>query len=351
MNRRRTSISPDRLAAIKSRVPMAALLAEDIPLQRAGREYVALCPFHSERSPSYRIYPDGHAYCFGCGWHGDVIRWLMEYRRLGFLGAVQHLQNWTGITDPAGVDLDIEPRQPDCEWRPIYPVPADAPELLTGAGYTVRVFNPKQAGGRLEFSSWRPETVHRYRSEDGKLLGVVLRVVPPSGRKFTPTVTYCENRKGERRWCIVPFARPAPVYGLDRIAARPDANVVLVEGEKTADAAQRLLPSMVAATWPGGSNGYRHVDFMPLRGREVVCVPDADEPGRNAFHGRQDRRGRHVPGILEMLAGVGALPRIVDPEPARPDGWDLADAEAEGWSTAHALAWLKSRLLEVRDAA
>ena len=94
MNRRRTSISPDRLAAIKSRVPMAALLAEDIPLQRAGREYVALCPFHSERSPSCRIYPDGHAYCFGCGWHGDVIRWLMEYRRLGFLGAVQHLQSW-----------------------------------------------------------------------------------------------------------------------------------------------------------------------------------------------------------------------------------------------------------------
>jgi hypothetical protein len=350
MSRRKPSISPDRLAAIKARVPMAALVAEDIPLQRAGREYVALCVFHSERSPSLRLYPDGHAYCFGCGWYGDQIRWLMEYRRLGFLGAVQHLQSWAGIVDPAGVDLDVEPRQPDSEWRPIHPVPADAPELLTSAGYTSCVFNPKRAGERLEWSSWRPETAHPYRSEAGELLGFVLRVVPPSGRKFTPAVTYCENPQGERRWCIIPFARPAPLYGLDHIAARSSATVVLVEGEKTADAARRLLPSMVATTWPGGSNAYRHVDFAPLRGRKVVCVPDADEPGRNAFHGRHDRRGRRVPGVLELLVGVGALTRVVDPEPSRPEGWDLADAASEGWGTADALTWLKSGL-EVRDAA
>src|SRR5947207_2081899 len=351
MSRRKPSISPHRLAAIKSRVPMAALIAEDIPLQRAGREYVGLCAFHSERSPSFRLYPDGHGHCFGCGWHGDAIRWLMEYRRLGFLGAVQHLQSWAGIIDPAGVDLDVEPRRPESEWMPIHPVPADAPELLDAAGYTIRVFNPKRAGERLEWSSFKPAMAHPYLSEVGKLLGVVLRVLPPSGRKFTPTVTFCENPEGERWWCIIPFARPAPLYGLDRIAAHSSATVVLVEGEKTADAAQRLLPSMVATTWPGGSNAYRHVDFTPLRGREVVCVPDADEPGRNAFHGRQDRRGRHVPGVLEMLAEVGALTRIADPEPARSEGWDLGDAEAESWGAADALAWLKSRVLEVRDAA
>ena len=351
MSRRTPSISPDRLAAIKSRVPMAALVAEDIPLQRAGREYVALCPFHSERTPSFRLYPDGHAHCFGCGWHGDAIRWLMEYRRHGFLGAVQHLQSWAGIIEPAGVDLDIEPRQPDSEWRPIHPVPADAPALLTAAGCTIRIYNPKRAGERLEWSSCRPAMVHPYRSEAGDLLGYVLRVAPPNGRKFTPTVTFCENPEGARRWCIIPFARPAPLYGLDRIAARSGATVALVEGQKTADAAQRLLPSMVATTWPGGSNAYRHVDFASLRGRKVICVPDADEPGRNAFHGRQDRRGKRIPGVLELLAGVGALTRVVDPEATRPDGWDLADAEAEGWGAAEAIGWLKSWLVEVRDAA
>ena len=181
MSRRNPSISPDRLAAIKTRVPMAALLAEDIPLQRAGREYVALCPFHSERTPSFRIYPDGHGYCFGCGWYGDQIRWLMEYRHLGFLGAVQHLQNWAGEVEPVSVDLDIEPRQPESEWRPIHPVPADAPRLLTSSGYTIRVFNPKRAGERLEWSSFQPQTVHPYLDEIGQLVGFVLRVLPPSG--------------------------------------------------------------------------------------------------------------------------------------------------------------------------
>jgi hypothetical protein len=107
----------------------------------------------------------------------------------------------------------------------------------------------------------------------------------------------------------------------------------------------------VTITWPGGSNAYRHVDFSPLRGHKVICIPDADQPGRDAFYGRRDRHGKRVPGILEMLAGVGALTRVVDPEPTRLDGWDLADAEAEGWGTAETLTWLRSRMMEARHAA
>src|ERR1700680_1195574 len=100
-----------RLAEIKSRVPLPALVAEGIAVQRAGRgEYLAVCPFHTEHTPSFRIYRD-HAYCFGCGWHGDQIEWLMAHASLGFLGAVLYLCNWAGIADPAGVDLDLELRQ------------------------------------------------------------------------------------------------------------------------------------------------------------------------------------------------------------------------------------------------
>src|SRR5204863_3111104 len=121
--------------------------------------------------------------------------------------------------------------------------------------------------------------------------------------------------------------------------------------EKTADAAQRLLPSCVAITWAGGSNGYRNVDFAPLRGRKVVCVPDADQPGREAFCGRRNRAGKWVPGILEALSAVGAMTRLADPGATCPDGWDLADAEAEGWNTPTALDWLKSRVAEARHAA
>src|ERR1044071_5606246 len=93
----RISISSARLAQIKLGVPMPALVAEQLQLYRAARgEYLGLCPFHTERTPSFRVYPD-HAHCFGCGWHGDQLRWLMTRHRLGFAGAVRHLMNWSGM--------------------------------------------------------------------------------------------------------------------------------------------------------------------------------------------------------------------------------------------------------------
>src|SRR4051812_1920854 len=66
------------------------------------------------------------------------------------------------------------------------------------------------------------------------------------------------NSAGERRWCTVPFRRPLPLYNLDWLASRNEATVVMVEGEKAADAAGRLLPAAVSTTWPGGSKAYLH---------------------------------------------------------------------------------------------
>jgi hypothetical protein len=349
MTGRNPLIRADRLAEIKSRVPMPALVAENVPVQRAGREYIALCPFHTEQTPSFLIYHD-HAHCYGCGWHGDQVRWLMERERLGFLGAVHRLCNWAGLAEPAADDLNLNRRPAACGgWRPIQPIPPDTPVLLSGCG-GARLFNPKRAGEPREWSVWRPALVHPYRSETGLLLGFVLRIVPRSGKKFTPTVTYCTNPVGECRWCIVPFERPLPLYGLDLLAARPTEVVVLLEGEKAAEAAQRLLPGAVAMTWPGGAKAVRHVDFSPLQGRTVICIPDADQPGHEAFYGHRDQRGKVAPGILQKLTEVGAIPRIAEPEPSRPEGWDLADAEADGWNKTQALSWLMSRIAEVRDA-
>jgi hypothetical protein len=344
----RNQISPAHLAEIKSRVSFAALVAERIPISRCGHNFVALCPFHSERTPSFRIYRD-HGHCFGCGWHGDQLRWLIDYGRLGFLGAVRALCQSSGLGEPIGTDLDLVPREAECEWRPVVPILENASLFVVGR--SARVFNPKREGERWEWATWRPAMVHPYRGHNGSLFGYVLRVERLDGGKFTPTVTYCENSAGERRWCLVPFPKPTPLYGLDRLAARPAAVALLVEGEKTADAAQRLFSSSAAITWAGGSNGHRNVDFTPLRGRKVVCIPDADQPGREAFYGRRNRAGKWVPGILEELDAVSAITRVADPEPERPDGWDLADAEAEGWSTPAALDWLRNRITEARNAA
>ena len=124
-----------------------------------------------------------------------------------------------------------------------------------------------------------------------------------------------------------------PLYGLPGLAEKPKASVVIVEGEKTADAAAVVFPNSVVTTWSGGSNAVDKADWSPLSGREdVLLLPDADEPGRAAML-----------RVAHILANVG-IPniKIVDvykltataPDGSRKaveNGWDLADALAEGW--------------------
>ena len=93
-------------------------------------------------------------------------------------------------------------------------------------------------------------------------------------------LSYCEDDAGRRSWRWLHLPAPRPLYGLDRLALRPDAPVLLVEGEKTADAAAKLFPDHVAVTSSGGSNAAGKADWSPLSGRHVVIWPDHDEPGR-----------------------------------------------------------------------
>jgi DNA primase len=109
--------------------------------------------------------------------------------------------------------------------------------------------------------------------------------------------------------------------------------VVIVEGEKTADVAETVFTDCCVVTWSGGCLAADKTDWSPLRGRKVLLVPDADEPGKKAMH----RLARKLSGM-----GCSAI-KIVDPNAVaarNPDGstrqikkgWDIADAVAEGWS-------------------
>lgn len=343
MSGHRHRLSREAVASLKDRVPLASLISSSVVLQKDGAEHTGLCPFHIEDTPSFRVWRD-HAHCFGCGWHGDALDWLRDQERMSFMGAVRHLREWSGIDEPTGTS-NPRPSPPVLPWRPMTPVPSNAPSLIDQSG-VARAFNPKRAGTNWEWTRWRPTLDHAYRNARGELIGYVLRVERREGGKFTPTVTYCHHAEtGERRWCVVPFDVPRPLYGLDNLARRP-TTVVLVEGEKTRDAARRLLPSLVTMTWPGGCRGYHLVDWTPLLGRRVVGIPDADKQGREAFDGRIDNHGRRVAGILEILAGVGADARRVEPPSTFACGWDLADAEQQQWDTARTLAWIKANLME-----
>ncbi|MFQ5984733.1 MAG: DNA primase, partial [Alphaproteobacteria bacterium] len=96
------TITPQFLDEIRSRVPLADLIGRRVRLVRRGREHVALCPFHSEKTPSFTVSEDkGFFHCFGCGAHGDVIAFLMRIDGLSFPEAVVRLAREAGLPLPA----------------------------------------------------------------------------------------------------------------------------------------------------------------------------------------------------------------------------------------------------------
>lgn len=87
---------------LRARTTLSAVVAQDIKLDKAGREFRACCPFHNENTPSFTVNDDkGFYHCFGCSAHGDALRWLTDHRGLSFVEAVEELAAAAGMTVPA----------------------------------------------------------------------------------------------------------------------------------------------------------------------------------------------------------------------------------------------------------
>ena len=86
---------------IRSANDIVDVISERIQTKKAGRNYKACCPFHDEKTPSFNINPERQIYhCFGCGVGGNVITFLMEYEKIGFIDAVRELAQRAGISIP-----------------------------------------------------------------------------------------------------------------------------------------------------------------------------------------------------------------------------------------------------------
>ena len=96
------ALSPQWLDELRSRITLSALIGRTEKLQRAGREFKACCPFHNENTPSFYVNDEKQFYhCFGCGAHGDAIRWMTDQRGLPFMDAVKELAEQAGMEVPA----------------------------------------------------------------------------------------------------------------------------------------------------------------------------------------------------------------------------------------------------------
>ena len=195
------------------------------------------------------------------------------------------------------------------KWISVLPVPVDAP-----------------APPAEHFKLGKPSGTWTYPDATGAVLGYVLRFDHAEGKQFRPLTLWRAAVAGNLEWRWESWPSPRPLYGLQRLAERPSAPVVICEGEKAADAATRLLPGFVAVTSPNGSKSAGKADWSPLRGRAVTVWPDADTAGLE--YARQ---------VAKLATAAGALSvEIVSPPPDCKIGWDAADAFAEGWDKARA---------------
>ena len=96
-------IDKEIISDIKNSVNIVEIIGEVVALTKAGRNYLGLCPFHGEKTPSFNVVEEKQFYhCFGCGKSGDVFKFIEDYRGVSFMDAVQI------VADRAGIPLEIE---------------------------------------------------------------------------------------------------------------------------------------------------------------------------------------------------------------------------------------------------
>jgi len=223
-------------------------------------------------------------------------------------------QSLAGGGDPPAAPESERKGKSAGEW--VCPVPDDAPSAR----------HSHNAHGK-------PATAWAYRDGAGRLIHYVCRFDKQDGAKeILPQTLWRDGARLAWHWRAAP--PPRPLYGLDRLAAAPAAPVLVVEGEKTADAGATLFPDFVVMTWSGGSKAAGKNDWSPLAGRRVVILPDADTPGREAAEAVRK---------LALAAGADGV-GVVQLPADLPQGWDCADDFPAGFDRLALLALISAAL-------
>ena len=285
------------------------LYAEDRPgLSRgSGAERMCSCPSpgHEDRKPSCSVQVEsGQWFCHGCGEGGGVVKWLRLTRGLPGPEALETARR-----------LGLAPQPRDARHKS---------RVNGGLQSAPNGHRPYRQPSSVEAAP--PATLpsrcaacYRYRTPDGTEYARVYRdPANRPGRKADPYTLRARgphagtwtHRAPQNRW-------PYRVEDLSE-----SVPVVIVEGEKCADALAGLAEGFGVLSWLGGSGAVLRTSWDALSGREVILWPDADDPGREAM--------ARLAGELDRIGAAEV--RVIEPEEDRPAGWDVADAIAEeGW--------------------
>src|SRR4030042_4136466 len=92
-------IPENKIEEIRSSADIVDVISEFVQLRKRGKNFIGLCPFHQEKTPSFTVSEDKQIYhCFGCGNGGNVFKFLMEFKNISFVEAVQEIAEHFGIS-------------------------------------------------------------------------------------------------------------------------------------------------------------------------------------------------------------------------------------------------------------
>lgn len=318
-------------AELKARNNIVDVIQKHVHLKKKGTEWTGLCPFHDDSKASLSVSESKQVFfCGPCDKSGDMIRFLMLLGH-SFKEAAEEI-NGGPVINGLPMDKPKVKKVTPVEWKQLVP-PADS---------------------KPDFHHYLygdPSDVWTYHTAEGDILAHVCRFNLQDGGKVNLPLIYAEKPGASPAWIYHGFDKPRPLYNLHKLGANPGAKVLIVEGEKTADAAEKLFPNMVVTTWCGGSAAARHTDWSPLKGRTCTLWPDNDISQCYAkTHEKAgevkpwyEQPGNHVMLIIAELIESTKIAWVNNPVWA-PHKWDVADVE---WTAEEALDYLKKNIGKV----
>ena len=391
------TLSPAWLDELRARTVLSGVIAPSVKLLRAGREWKACCPFHNEKTPSFTVNDDkGFYHCFGCGAHGDAIRFLTDHRGMPFMDAVKELAARAG--------MDVPAPDPQAKER------ADRVSSLTDVMASVAAWYSEQLNGLsgaaardyLKRRGIDAETIQRFglgfapdsrsalkraleKLGEDRLVETGMLIKPEEGgdsydrfrgRLMFPIrdprgrVIGFGGRilgEGEPKYLNSPdtplFDKGRTLYNIDRAspASRAAKRLIVVEGYMDAIALDRAGISEVVAPNGTAVTEAQLERMWRLDPSPILCF-DGDGAGQKAAiraalralpHIRPDRTLRFVelpagqdPDDVVRSGGREAFEALIaTPEPLDARLW-RHELEAQPLTTPEAWAGLKQRLLD-----
>lgn len=351
--------APDRGERVSGRIPrqfiddllqrvdLVDLIDGYVPLKKSGSNYVARCPFHNEKTPSFSVNRDKQFFhCFGCGASGNAIGFLMDYNRLGFVEAVEDLAAHAGVAVPREVADAHLPAATQQDLQAVYqtlqqaadffveqlkisPEAKKAVDYLRQRGVSGEVARDFQLGyapedgralarhfparsllnagllvekeGGAGYARFRGRVMFPIRDRRGRVVGFGGRVLDASVPKYLNSPETETFHKGKE------------VYGLYELLRKQNKpqRILVVEGYMDVIALHQYGIHYAVATL-GTATSRAHVELLFRLCPELVFCFDGDKAG-------QDAAWRAMDTALPSLKGGRQVRVMLLPEGSDPD--------------------------------